>query len=428
MTSWTVWIGGLIIYVVGVFQRFTLSVAAVDALDRLGITAAGLSALAVVQVAVYAATQIPVGMLADRFGYRRLLIAGGLLMAAGQTAVAFAHGLPLAVGGRLIVGLGDGLMFVCMARLVAGWFPPRRNPLMLQITAMIGQLGAIASAVPMVFLLRIGGWTTSFLVAAGAGALSVALGLALLRGPVSGTTPAAHRGVLVGQPRSGPGVRQVVATLRQTWTETGTRLGMWTHFGTQFPAMAFALLWGFPFLTVAEKLDAATAGTLLSVLTLSFIVSGPVLGHLVGRHPLSRSRMALTIVAASAAVWTAVLLWPGAAPLWLLVLLVVVLGWNQPGSMIGFDHARSFNPGHRLSTATGIVNVGGHVASLTCILAIGVVLALLPRSGVSSDTAMRWAFAVQYPLWITGAWQILRYRRRARLAYGRYTTRVRYGA
>lgn len=411
--AWSVWAGGLVIYLVGVFQRFTLSVAGVDALDRLGITAAGLSVLAVVQVAVYAATQIPAGMLADRFGYRRLLIASGLLMAAGQVAVALAHSLPLAVAGRLVVGLGDGVMFICMARIVASWFPPRRNSVMLQVTAMVGQLGAIASAVPMVLLLRTGGWTMSFLIAAGMGAFSVALGLALLReSPGQAAQPA-------------PSVRDAGPQLRHTWSETGTRLGVWTHFGTQFPAMAFALLWGFPFLTVAQELSAATAGTLLSILTLSFIVSGPVLGHLVGRHPLSRLRMALTIIAATAAAWTTVLLWPGPAPMWLLVVLVVILGWNQPGSMIGFDHARSFNPGHRLSTATGIVNMGGHVASLTCLLLIGLALEILPLAGVGSDAAaLRWAFVVQYPLWLLGAWQILRYRRRARQTYGRYTASV----
>ena len=410
--GWSVWAGGLVIYLVGVFQRFTLGVAGVDALDRLGITAAGLGVLAVVQVAVYAATQIPVGMLADRFGYRRLLIVGGLLMAAGQTALALAHGLPLAVGGRLVVGLGDGLMFVCLARIVAGWFPARRNPVMLQITAMTGQLGAIASAVPMVFLLRTGGWTVSFLVAAGVGALSVVLGLVLLREPP--TRPS----------RPAQSVRDTARLLRRTWSETGTRLGLWTHFGTQFSSMAFALLWGFPFLTIAQGRSAATAGTLLSILTLSFICSGPVLGHLVGRHPLSRSRMALTIVGATAAAWTVVLLWPGPAPLWLLVVLVTILGWNQPGSMIGFDHARSFNPGHRLSTATGIVNVGGHVASLTCIMLIGLVLAVLPHAGVADADALRWAFVVQFPLWLLGAWQILRYRGRARQTYGRYTASV----
>jgi MFS family permease len=405
--AWAVWAGGLVVYLVGVFQRFSLSVAGVEALDRLGITAVGLSVLAVAQLAMYAATQVPVGMLADRFGYRRLLVAGGLLMAAGQTSLAVAHSLPPAVAGRLLVGLGDGLMFICMVRIVGSWFPPRRNPLMIQVTGMVGQLGAIASAVPMVFLLRTGGWSTSFLIAATAGLMSAAAALVVLRDPP-------NRPV---QPPSS--VRALGRSLSRTWSEPGTRLGMWTHFATQFPAMAFALLWGFPFLVVAQRLDAATAGALLTLLTLSFICCGPVLGHLVGRFPLARSWMALSVVGATAAVWTAVLLWPGPAPLWLLVILVAVLGLNQPGSMIGFDHARSFNPNSRLGTATGIVNVGGHVASLACILLIGLMLAVFPHPGSTYDaTALRWAFVVQYPLWALGVVQIVRYRRKARRAYG----------
>ena len=44
--------------------------------------------------------------------------------------------------------------------------------------------------------------------------------------------------------------------------------------------------------------------------------------------------------------------------------------------MIGFDFARTFNPPNRLGTATGIVNVGGFVASLLTILLIGVLLDL----------------------------------------------------
>ena len=402
--AWIVWAGGLAVYLTGVFQRFTLSVAGVDALDRLGVTAAGLSVLAVVQLAVYAATQIPVGLLADRFGYRRLLLTGGLLMAAGQAVLAFSHSLLPALAGRLVVGLGDGLMFICMVRIVATWFPARRNPVMVQVTAMVGQLGAIASAVPMVLLLGAGGWNTAFLTAAGLGLGSVLIAVLLLREPPAGDA------------RPTVPVRAFGRLVARAWAEPGTRLGLWVHFGTQFSAIVFALLWGYPFLVVTQGLDAPAAATLLSVLTLAFIVSGPLLGHLVGRYPLKRSRMGLAIVAATAAAWTVVLLWPGRAPMALLVLLVVVLGLNQPGSMIGFDHARSFNPRERLGTATGIVNVGGHVASLTCVLAIGLIVALFP-GGATNPDALRWAFAVQYPLWALGAVQIIRHRARSRRAY-----------
>jgi MFS family permease len=78
------------------------------------------------------------------------------------------------------------------------------------------------------------------------------------------------------------------------------------------------------------------------------MASGPLLGLLVDRYPLHRSQMALAIVGASATGWTAVLAWPGQAPLWMLVALVVVLGVNQLGSMIGLTTPARSTPAERL--------------------------------------------------------------------------------
>jgi len=143
---------------------------------------------------------------------------------------------------------------------------------------------------------------------------------------------------------------------------------------------------------------------------------GPVLGRLCGRWPLRRSVLVFTILGATATAWTVVLLWPGPAPLPLLVVLVIVLGTNGPGSMIGFDYARTWNPAERLGSASGVVNVGGFVASLLTILAVGAVLDLLTPGGstVYSLDAFRAAFAVQYVFWAVGLVGVLRHRRQLR--------------
>ena len=73
--------------------------------------------------------------------------------------------------------------------------------------------------------------------------------------------------------------------------------------------------------------------------------------------------------------------------------------------MIAFDHARTFNPSHRLSTATGIVNGGGFLAALLAILFIGLAMDL--QGAGTPDTysldAFRVAFLTQVPLWMLGA-------------------------
>jgi len=87
--------------------------------------------------------------------------------------------------------------------------------------------------------------------------------------------------------------------------------------------------------------------------------------------------------------------------------------------MIGFDFARTYNPGHRLGTATGIVNVGGFIASLVSMYLIGVVLDILNTRGFSGGNlyaleSFRIALAVQLLVMALGVAGILRTRARVR--------------
>ncbi|NED51071.1 MFS transporter [Micromonospora aurantiaca] len=393
-------------YLTAVFHRSSLGVTGVDAADRFHINAAALATFSVAQLAVYAVMQVPVGVLLDRYGSRRLLLAGGTLMVAGQVMFAVAGDVPLAVAARVLVGLGDAMTFISVLRIVAFWFPGRRNPLLVQLTGTVGQLGAVLGAVPLVLLLHRAGWTPAFLTAAALGATVVLLVLVAVR-----DTPHAEHATALA-----PDLATVRRRLAEAWAQPGTRLGLWTHFVTQFSGSVFALLWGYPFLVQGQGFSPTAAAGLLTVMTMVTLVCGPVLAHLCARYPFHRSVLVFAITAATAGMWAVVLAWPGRAPHALLVALVVVLAVNGPGSMIGFDYARSFNPVHRIGSATGIVNVGGFAASIVLILAVGVVLDLATPAGHDAPplAAFRWAFAVQFLLWALGAAQVLRYRNAAR--------------
>jgi MFS family permease len=395
-----VWSAGVAVYLIAVFHRSSLAVAGVEAAQRFGISASVLALFSVAQLAVYAAMQIPVGILLDRFGSRRLLLVGAALMAAGQLGFALAPDVRLAIGARMLIGVGDAMTFISVLRVVAAWFPPRRNPVMVQLTAVIGQLGSVVSAVPLVILLRSLGWAPTYLLGAALGLLAVLLVIVAVRNSPQTVEPAVLERIRV----------------RTVFANTGTRLGLWTHFATQFSGTVFALLWGYPFLVDGEGLAPATGALMLSLLTVAVLVSGPLIGTFCGRLPYHRSSLVLGVVGSSALVWAAVLLWPGRAPLWLLVVLVLTLAANGPGSMIGFDFARTFNPPRQFGSASGIVNVGGFTACIGLIIGIGVVLDLLSPTGTGHYplSAFRWAFALQYIPWTIGAVQVIRYRRTAR--------------
>jgi MFS family permease len=407
--AYAVWGIALLAYAVAVFHRASLGVAAVDAQERFAAGASAVSLFLVLQLAVYAALQVPVGVALDRFGSRRMILAGALTMAAGQLVLAVATDVPTAIGARVLVGAGDAMTFISVLRVIGLWFPGRTVPLITQFTGIFGQLGSIAAAYPLVALLHGTSWRATFLGAAATGVLVGVLVLVALRDAPAGTVRPAPAGL-----------DDLRRSLALAWREPGTRIGLYTHLVTQFSGTVFALLWGYPFLVVGEGRSPGTAAGLLTLLVVVGMAVGPLVGRLCGHWPLRRSVLVFGILAATVTMWTVVLLWPGRAPLPLLVLLVVVLGTNGPGSMIGFDFARTENPAERMGSASGVVNVGGFVASLLTILAVGAVLDVL-TPGASTDydlDAFRAAFSVQYLFWAIGLGGVLRHRRqlRARMA------------
>ena len=397
---------GLAVYMLAVFHRSSLGVAGLVATERFDISAAQLATFTMLQLLVYAGMQIPVGLLIDRFGSRSIMFGGLALMTLAQAGFAFAGAYPQALVARAFVGIGDAMTFICVLRLVNSWFPLRRIPLITQLTGTFGQLGAVAAAVPMTFALLHLGWTNAYLLAASVG---VVLGVALL--VVVHDSPDGRN---LRGPRMSLGA--VRSSLVASWAQPGTRLGFWMHFTTQFSATTMSLLWGYPFLVRGEGCSPATAGVLLTVMVGVMMLSGPVLGWLVGSHPWQRSTIVLVIVTAIVSMWTVVLLWPGDAPLGVLVVLMLVTGVGGPASVIGFDLGRTSNPASRLASATGIINQGGFYASLTLVVAIGLVLDWRTPGGGTNYTpsAFRWAMSLQYVLWAIGLVQILRWRRRTR--------------
>ena len=407
--AWAAWSIGVSAYFLAVIHRTSLGVAGLDAADRFGIGASALSTFSILQVLVYAAMQIPVGLLVDRYGPRRVLLLGVLLLSAGQLAFAFSSSFAPALASRAVLGCGDAMTFISVLRIAARWFPAVKNPLVAQLTGLAGMGGNLVTTVVLAQALHSEGWTATFTAIAVLGAGVFALVALLLRDTPPTPAPSAAPGT-AAVPR--PAVR---SQIRDSWREPGTRLGLWIHFTTQFPGNAFGLLWGLPYLVEGQGMTRAQAGGLLTLLVFSNMAFGLLFGRLLSRTAGARMPIALTAVAATAAGWGAALCWPGAhPPVWLLVVVILLMGSNGPASLVGLDYARAYNPVHRLGTASGIANMGGFIGTMITLFGIGVLLdALSPAgAGTYSAQAYRWAFCWMYVPLALGTVMILRLRRK----------------
>lgn len=419
--AWIIWSVGVAAYVLAITNRTSLGAVGVDAAERFHADASTLSMFAVVQLAVYGGMQIPIGVFLDRFGARPIITIGMVLMAAGQLVMAISPSIGIAILARILLGAGDAAVFPAVLRLVATWFPAQRAPVMVQFTGIIGQSGQLIALIPLAALLHSTTWTITFGGIAGLGVLFAILVFLIIRNhpperaaDVSVNTDTGVVRVVTSAIDTGVGIRAA-------WAHPGTRLAFWSHFTTPFAGTAFVLLWGMPFLTAGQELSTAHAAALVSVYVVAGMILGPVTGALSQRNPNRRSvGLVLPAIVIQLVAWLIIIAFPGPAPTWLLYVLAIALATGGPASMIAFDHARTHNPSHRLSTATGVTNAGGFIAALIAIFLIGLMLDLQGAGTPETYSldAFRVAFCMQIPLWLIGATFIIIERKRTRIRMG----------
>ncbi len=355
---------------------------ALDASDRFQTNATQLASLAVLQLLFYASMQIPVGILLDRFGSRRLLVAGALIMSLGQMVVAFSEVMSVAVMGRILVGIGDACTFISMMRLMNTWYSGSVASRLQQWLATTGQLGQIVSVLPFALYLHMSSWESAFaLLAATSVVVAVALWLFAAEG--------GDRNLSL------PQVSQVLLRLRSNSKKPITWLAFFTHFTTASPGNSFVLLWGTPFMISALGYSPALAGGILTLFVVTNATAGPFIGSFCARFPEWRYRFTMLVVTANVLSWVVLCGWPAAPPLWFVCTHVMIIGVGGPASMIGFDYSKeSFKP-QELGAVNGLINVGAFIAALIMMGVVGSVIDVLGGPKLYSLDNFRIAFLAQ---------------------------------
>lgn len=401
--AWAMWGLGATCYLLALFHRMSLSAAGLTAQERFDVDAVGLATFAVVQLALYGGLQIPVGAAADRFGPKRLICTGMVLMAAGSAVFALAGSYPIAVAGRALIGTGDAFMFVSVLRIAHNWFPGPRYAQVAALTGMVGGLGQLVATAPLSALLGGLGWAPAFLLASVAtGVLAVVVVFALREAPVA--EPGA----------GGTGSRvRLGAAVRAVWRVRGSRHAMWAHFTLMGTFVSVTAVLGQPYLVGAHGVSRETAAELLSGVVAGFVLGSTACGRLASRRPVSRGPLVLTAGVLATTCTLVLVVVSGPLPVAVLAVVLVLLGCAGGASMVAFDLARTANAPEHAGVASGVVNVGGFTFAVLAQFGAGATLDLLVSGGVDAAVAHRLAFGVIGALALVGTLLVALSRRHA---------------
>ncbi|MEX2145759.1 MAG: MFS transporter [Candidatus Rokuibacteriota bacterium] len=324
----------------------------------LGLTYAAAGTIQTAYFWTYALAQIPIGIVADRWGSRRVMIGCMALLAVGAVAFAASRTYGESVAARCLVGLGAAAVWVPGMRLITEWFPVAERGRATGLMSGGGGVGGTLGLILVPWLAATWGWRLSY----GALALPalVTLLFIVLALPRDAQAPAP-----AGR-RSGSVLR--VLAHRPVWT---LNLSVTFSYGGYFSFVTFLPA----FLVRRIELSDTQAGVITGLITAGTILSWPLAGVLSDR--LGR-RKPIYVVSQCASVLVCFVFalgegWMGAASA---AVVAVVAGILIGGLILPFVMVSEMFPRELAATAAGVTNAACFVGGMILPIVLGRVLDL----------------------------------------------------
>ncbi len=343
-----IWSLGALGFFYAFFQRVSPSAMVDDLMRDFAANAAVLGNLSAAYFYAYMVLQVPVGVMADRWGPRRLMTGAALLCAAGGVSFAAADNLSLAYLGRLLTGAGSAFFFVCSLKLASVWFPPQRFAFVSGMIMFIGVAGGIVGQAPMAGAVEIFGWRSTVMATALFGILYAGLcwfvvvdhpdHLSSSRGPPEGPV---HGHLLAGL--------YLALGHKQTWVLALLGASM------SSTLLAFGALWGVPYMMTVYGIDRPQAAASVSLLLFGWALSAPAIGWVSDR--IQKRKPPALICALMALVSFSLLIYGPALSLTGANILIFLNGVFSAGMVIGFATVREHNSAQAAGSAVSFVNM-----------------------------------------------------------------------
>ncbi|WP_420420674.1 MFS transporter [Simkania sp.] len=342
--SWWIWALTVTFLFYEFFIRVFPTAMVKELMAAFSVTAGTLGTLSAFYFYAYAPMQLPVGILMDRFGARKLLTFASLICALGSFMFALAPHLPMAELGRLFMGIGSAFGFVGMVYVSSHWFPAEKLALLVGLGNSIGMLGAVGAEGPLAMSIDAVGWRFTLHIFGVFGVLlAIAIYFFIRREPQ--------------RMKRGEGkhaTMKLFAKLQVVCSNYKTYLNAVIALLYYMTTAGFASLWGIPFLVQEYGMEKTLAGYAVSMIFVGWIVGGPLIGMISDKFSKRKPFLFGSIILTTATIVPVIYveqLYVG-----VLFLLLFLVGFFSSAQLLHFSLAIELNPIEAKGTSIAMTN------------------------------------------------------------------------
>ena len=343
---WVFWGLAVFFYFYEYFLRVSPTVMVPELMCAFEIQAIAVGSLSSTYLYSYALLQLPIGMLMDRFGARKLLSFAALACGLGAILFGIARVLWLAEVGRLLMGAGSAFAFIGMVYICSHWFAENKIATLIAVGNSLGMIGAIGGEGPLALAVNAFGWRETMIFLGVIGILTAALNFFAIREDVESAASAKDR-----LKKEAQSVWQNIKTVASNIHSWIAGIGAFLYYTT---TTTFAGLWGVPYLQSAYGFSKAKASFTISMIFVGWIIGGPAIGkfsdHIRNRKSILIFSALLAAIAISTAIYVPNL------PVWLLYVLFILVGIFSSAENLTYCVAIELNPKEAKGSASAFTN------------------------------------------------------------------------
>ncbi len=344
---WLICSLGALFYCYEYLLRIAPSVMTADLMQAYHINATVLGNLAAFYYYAYTPMQLPVGILMDRYGPRRLLTFACLACALGSYLFAHAFHITFAEIGRFMVGFGSAFAFVGVLKLATIWLPPKRFAMISGLTTSLGMIGGMVGDIYLTSLVNQVGWRGTVLLSAVVGVVLAVAIFFIVRDHANGSSYISRH--------SNTDFKRVLLAAMQIFKKPQIWLCGVIGAVLYLSLSAFAELWGIPYLQAARGLSKQQAAISISMVFLGWTFGGPLMGWI--SDAISRRLLPVVVGSIGGAITITLLLYLPSPSLWMINVLLFLFGLFSASEVIIFAIARESCSSEVAASALAIVNM-----------------------------------------------------------------------
>lgn len=383
---WIVFAAVLVTYLLMASQRTAPGLITDQLMKDFSVTASTIGLLTSIQFFVYTSLQMPMGILADRYGPNFFLIIGAALTGLGTIIYSLGTHEFILFFARILTGIGDATIWVNMVLILAGWFHTKEFVRLIGFAGMTGSLGFLLATVPFSAWILLLGWRGAFL---SAGLLlclcSILLYFVLIK---------KSKQIFIAEPVAATEEIQrekTSALLRRIFSNRQAWALFFCHFGVVGGYVGFISSWAVPYGMNMYDMTRSDASQMIMIGLIGALIGAPLASWISGRlETIKWPYMAVHIIVLLS--WFTFLLCKGLPSIFLLMILFFMIGFGYGASALSFAGVRQSFPLKESGIVSGFVNTGGFLSAVLLPLIFGYILDYFQSTSASLSEGYYYGF------------------------------------